>query len=133
MLEAASEGTEGMQAVLNVINNRAGGDMTRVMGVVSRPKQFSALNSATASTNPDYGPIIERATQDPLFSEAYALVQRLEAGELDDITDGADHYHADKGAEKPYWSVSMEPTRKIGLHNFYRSGQMSTSLVARIE
>ncbi|MEO0795805.1 MAG: cell wall hydrolase [Verrucomicrobiota bacterium] len=120
VLEAASEGEKGMQAVLNVVYNRADGDIHRVIGVIARPKQFTALNSATQARNPDYGPIIERATSDPAFSDAYALVVLMERGELADITGGADHYHADYG-ETPYWTVDMEPTRKIGNHQFYRS------------
>ncbi len=131
VLEAASEGSQGMQAVLNVINNRADGDINRVMGVVCKPKQFTALNSVTNSRNPDYGPIIERATMDPQFSEAYLMVQQLERGELIDITDGADHYYADHG-ETPYWSTSMHFTRKIGQHNFYRSNA-NTALLAQAQ
>lgn len=131
ILEAASEGAEGMQAVLNVIHNRADGDLDRVMGVVSKPKQFTALNSATNAPRPDYGPIIERATSDALFSEAYALVQQMERGELVDITDGADHYHADHG-ETPYWTADMHLTKKIGSHTFYRS-ESNPALLAQVE
>lgn len=129
VLEAASEGPEGMQAVLNVIQNRAGGNIDRVMGVVAKPKQFTALNEATNSRNPDYGPIIERATSDPVFSEAYALVKIMEQGDLADITGGADHYHADHG-EAPYWTASMHFTKKIGSHTFYRS---EPALLAQVE
>lgn len=120
VLEAASEGPEGMQAVLNVIHNRAGGDVNRVMGVVARPRQFAALDRATASRHPDYGPLIERATQDRLFSAAFDMVLAMEAGRLPDITGGADHYHA-VTSEAPYWADTMQPTRQIGAHRFYRS------------
>lgn len=126
VLEAASEGTEGMQAVLNVIHNRAGGDPDLVVGVVCKPKQFTSLNNYTGTRTPDYGPLIERATQDPLFSDAYALVQLMEKGQLEDLTAGSDHYHA---GEPPYWTLNMTPTKTIGMHRFYRS----TPIVARIE
>ncbi|WP_309381020.1 cell wall hydrolase [Cerasicoccus frondis] len=129
VLEAASEGPEGMQAVLNVIQNRANGDLTRVMGVVCRPKQFTALNSVTGVRNPDYGPIIERATQDPNFSAAYDMVILMEKGQLADLTGGADHYHADNG-ETPYWTETMLPTCTIGKHSFYRSDKAPANLVA---
>lgn len=126
IMEAASEGSEGMQAVLNVIQNRAEGDTDRVMGVVCKPRQFTSLNSYTDARYPDYGPLIERATQDPRFSDAYGLVQLMEQGKLADLTAGADHYHA---GEPPYWTINMTPTKTIGLHRFYRS----TPIVARIE
>jgi len=120
VLEAASDGPDGMQAVLNVIHNRAGGDIHRVVGVVAQPKQFTALNRATRSRHPDYGPVIERATNDPSFSLAYDLVVLMEQGKLPDITGGADHYHADHG-ERPYWTESMTLSARIGDHLFYRS------------
>ncbi|WP_269540221.1 cell wall hydrolase [Cerasicoccus fimbriatus] len=132
VLEAASEGSEGMQAVLNVIHNRAEGDITRVMGVVCRPKQFTAMNSATGVRNPDYGPLIERATLDRNFSIAYDLVVLMESGQLEDITGGADHYHADHG-EAPIWSASMKPTRTIGSHTFYQSTSADPALLAQVE
>ncbi|WP_309399146.1 cell wall hydrolase [Cerasicoccus maritimus] len=130
VLEAASEGEQGMHAVLNVIVNRANGDVSRVPGVVCRPKQFTAMNSATGVRNPDYGPIIERATRDANFSLAYDLVVRMEKGQLKDITGGADHYHAENG-ETPYWTQTMKPTCTIGLHTFYRSDKAKPALVAQ--
>lgn len=132
VLEAASEGPEGMQAVLNVIHNRADGDLTRVMGVVCKPKQFTALNGVTGVRNPDYGPLIERATLDRNFSAAYDMVVRMEKGQLKDITGGADHYHADHG-DTPYWTENMTPTRTIGSHTFYQSSQANPALLARVE
>jgi len=132
VLEAASDGADGMQAVLNVIYNRAGGDIHRVVGVVAAPKQFSALNSATSARHPDYGPIIERATSDASFSLAFDLVRRLELGELPDITGGADHYHLDRG-KAPYWARSMDQTTRIGEHIFYRSTNAEPALVALSE
>ncbi|MGE9295503.1 MAG: cell wall hydrolase [Puniceicoccales bacterium] len=130
VLEAASEGPEGMQAVLNVIYNRAGGDIHKVVGVVARPKQFTAFNSATQADRPDYGPLIERATSDIAFNTAYGLVEKMERGTLPDITGGADHYHADHGGETPYWTGNMEKTTRIGEHIFYRSANAKPALVA---
>jgi spore germination cell wall hydrolase CwlJ-like protein len=40
-------------------------------------------------------------------------------GNLDDITQGSTHYHADY--VKPHWSMHYTPVTKIGAHIFYTS------------
>lgn len=119
VLEATSEGIEGMQAVLNVIYNRAGHDLTRVVGVTVRKKQFSALNSVTSKPNPDYGPILAKAyEQKDYFRAAMHLVRIMENGQLQDNTFGATHYHTTNG-RVPAWSHHLRYLTTIGNHRFY--------------
>lgn len=121
VLEAAGEGIEGMQAVLNVIYNRADKRMDKVVCQVVKPMQFTSLNHVTKSATPDYSIVIRRALHDPLFNEAYKLVMLLEQNELKDNTGGADHYHASDMLEVPYWTSGMQKTVTIGSHIFYVS------------
>lgn len=125
VLEATSEGVEGMQAVLNVIYNRAGRDLDRVVGVTVRKGQFSALNSVTGKRNPDYGPILAKAyEQKDYFRAAMHLVRIMEMGELQDNTFGATHYHTVDG-RVPNWSRDLRYLTTIGNHRFYTDGSPS--------
>lgn len=121
ILEAASDGEEGMRAVLNVIFNRADRQPQKVVQEVVKPKQFTSLNSVTGQRNPNFSPIIRRALKDPLFNEAYQLVLKMEQGELIDNTRGADHYHVSQVESNPYWAETMKPTTTVGSHIFYTS------------
>jgi len=115
--EARSEGAAGMQAVLNVIMNRAriggwwGDDPVEV---ATKPWQFSAWNK----NDPNRGRLLSVTTADPKFREALALAARAVAGTLPDITGGATHYYADYIA-KPTWAAKMTKTATIGRHLFY--------------
>lgn len=120
ILEAEGEGKAGMQAVLNVIYNRANHRIAKMVEVVTNPGIFSSLNSATYSPSPDYGPLIQRALSSPQFGTAYTLVNTLERSHLFDITYGSDYFHSIQ-IENPEWTNSMRHVRKIGAHRFYRS------------
>ncbi len=117
VLEASSDGQEGMTAVLNVIFNRADRQHDRVLEVISRPRQFTALNAATAGQR-NYGPLLARAMKDPNFDDAYRLVLKMERGELVDNTFGADHYHS---GPRPAWARSMRRVTTVGSQQFYTS------------
>lgn len=121
VLEAASDGELGMQAVLNVIYNRAEKNVNRVLKEVVKPKQFSCFNSVTGRPNPDFSQLIKRALYDPMFNQAYQLVIKMEHDELIDNTFGADHYHATTLSVFPYWAEAMRITNIVGGHIFYTS------------
>jgi len=88
VLEAGGEKAPGaMQAVLNVISNRAKGDFYRAYTVVLKPYQFSALNSYTVEHG-SLSALINRASQHPRWNEAISLVQKLQQHKLVDITGG---------------------------------------------
>lgn len=125
ILEAASDGVDGMQAVLNVIYNRADQKIGHVVKEVIKPKQFTSFNRVTTKRNPNFSPLIRRALNDPMFNDAYQLVIKLEQGKLEDNTQGADHYHTVKMPEKPYWTEAMQKTVTVGEHIFYTTRSAS--------
>jgi spore germination cell wall hydrolase CwlJ-like protein len=123
--EARSEGAQGLQAVINVIDNRARMDLFNDnkpdwwgeshAGVATQPYQFSAYNE-----NDPNRPQLEAVTDaDPLFVEAVALAAKAVAGRLPDITGGATHYHT-TSLTPPDWALGAEPTAVIGKHIFYK-------------
>ena len=130
--EAGGEGYKGMQAVMNVIMNRVkGGDPFRgAVDVVLKPKQFSFFdqyNDGSAKMQD----IISKAMKHPRWAEAKELALVGMRGKLEDITDGATHYHVTKGPSKvkPKWSSPQfggkNPqalaTNTIGRHTFFKN------------
>ena len=113
VLEAGGEGYHGMVAVANVIDNRAKKSHTSHYKVVRKPMQFSALNGRTNHE------VICLAKGHKLWNVAADIVDQMLAGELTDITSGADHYHAIRIT--PKWSYKMTQTCTIKHHKFYRS------------
>lgn len=128
--EAASEGGEGMMAVLNVIINRASypdtyADMDVLNAgysiwhaVTLNPKQFSAFNIG----DPVRQKLINLASDfqgsvlnNSILGQAYNLAQMAVTGSLQDNTGGATNYHATY--VNPGWS--MERIGQIGNHIFY--------------
>ena len=103
VLEAASDGVEGMRAVLNVIYNRSDHRTERVVRETIKRGQFSSMHSIWGQRNPDYSPILRRAQRDRMYPSAVKLVVLLERGKLFDNTSGATYYHGVNGA-KPYWA-----------------------------
>lgn len=117
VLEAASDGTEGMQAVLNVIINRAKGDLNRMVPATVKHGAFSCMASIWCDI-PDYSPLLSRAQSQPeSFADAMNLIAIMEQGLLSDITGGATHYHT--SSILPYWVSSMRYLTTIGNHCFY--------------
>jgi len=116
--EAADQGEEGMQAVMNVIMNRSKGEFTNAVKVVLAPKQFSTWNSVT---NP-----VARALEDANvwrqnknFQKCFQIVDRASQGKLPDITGGALFYfNPDKAA--PSWAKKLVYTTTISDHQFYK-------------
>ncbi|MCC7299677.1 MAG: cell wall hydrolase [Verrucomicrobia bacterium] len=118
VLEAGGEGTDGMQAVLNVILNRADGCQDRMVEQTVKYGAFSCMSSVWKKPEPDYGPLIDRAqTQSGVYKEALHLIALMEEGFLWDNTSGATHYHA--ASIHPYWADSLRYLTTIGNHIFY--------------
>ncbi len=117
VLEAAGDGAEGMQAVLNVIINRAKGDLNRMVPATVKHGAFSCMASIWSDI-PDYSPLLSRAQNQPeSFANAMNLIAIMEQGLLSDITGGATHYHATY--INPYWVSTMRYITTIGGHHFY--------------
>jgi hypothetical protein len=105
--EARGEGIQGMEAVAQVIRNRA-------MAVALQPKQFSAWNAGEGGNNPQQ---FKPGTQQ--YETAKQAIQRVFSGEAVDPTNGALFYHTPQ--VNPGWSkdVNKYGTTQIGNHIFY--------------
>ena len=127
VLEAGGEGSEGMQAVLNVILNRADGSLHRIVPETVKNGAFSCMSSVWKHSEPNYSPLIRRAeNQSGAYEQAMNLISLMEEGFLRDNTRGATHYHA--SSIQPYWISDMRYLTTIGNHIFYveRGRQMAS-------
>lgn len=114
--EARGEGATGMQAVANVIINRAnnpGWWGRNIIDVCLAPKQFSAWNR----DDPNYAKVQSVTAENPSFKTALDIAARAVAGTLPDITGGATSYHTT--AINPYWADDGKLLTVIGAHKFY--------------
>jgi spore germination cell wall hydrolase CwlJ-like protein len=113
--EAGSEPIEGKIAVANVTLNRKNGKNypNTVCGVVYARNATACAFSWTCDDKED-----TPVTSSERYRESLKIAQLALKGLLQDITDGADHFHAD--FVKPAWSRQMTATAQIGRHIFYR-------------
>ena len=123
--EARGEGESGMQAVMNVIMNRANGNFDKAKDIVLKPKQFSIWNGIN---NPEESAINlakiqsaggRGAKDGPMYKKAVELVDKAMKGQLTDITGGATFYFNPKKAN-PKWAAKMIKIKSIGNHDFYK-------------
>ena len=120
--EARGEGTAGMQAVANVVLNRV--EIARKKGkfwwgnsiieVCHKPYQFSCWNRS----DPSFRKLQAVDEKNLYFVTALRIARRALAGALEDVTNGATHYHADY--VEPYWARGQTPIKTIGRHIFYK-------------
>lgn len=120
--EARGEGMTGMQAVSNVILNRA--EISRKLGgywwgdnvlqVCQKSFQFSCWNK----DDPNYKKLISIDESDMYLATALRVARRAMLGFVKDETNGATHYHARN--IMPDWAKGKKPTAVIGRHVFYR-------------
>lgn len=117
--EARGEGVVGMHAILNVISHRVAqpGWWGRDIESVCCPVQFSCWNEA----DPNRSKALAVTDEDPLFRSALTLARQMTAGDLPDVTNGADSYFA-LGIPLPRWAAGRKPVKVIGHHAFYRLG-----------
>ena len=123
--ESRGDGQRGMEAVASVILNRRN-HPTRwpntTAGVVRQRLQFSAWNAWPAGSA---GAANRRAMdqandRDPVFRKALRIARKALAGELEDRTRGADHFHATTMPQPPRWARGQTPTATIGRHRFFK-------------
>jgi spore germination cell wall hydrolase CwlJ-like protein len=117
VLEAASQGTHGMRAVMAVIRNRSRGLPELFSPTVLREKQFSALNRVTSGRE-SLVQSIRRAQRDRTWPRALAIVDEALSDSWTDPTRGATHYT--RSVETTRWTRSLAKTVTIGAHSFYR-------------
>lgn len=108
ILEAANQGERGMQAVFEVLLNRAkSSKIESIYKEARKPKQFSCLNKISDET------AITRAKKSPVWPTAWRIVS---AGRNENLVRGATHYYADWIAEPP-WAKGRRKMR-LGNHIF---------------
>ena len=117
VLEAASQGPEGMRGVMAVIRNRSRGRPELFEPIVLKRKQFSAFNQLTAGYEPR-AHAIQRARRDCMWENALALVEEAQSPAWRDPTAGATHYT--RSNERNRWTRKLEKTVTVGSHSFYK-------------
>lgn len=122
VLEAGGEGNRGMQAVANVLNNRAKRRGTTPAQEALRPSQFSMWNKYNAN-NEEISDVIAKAKRHEKWPIAVDYAKRIQS--LPDITGGATHYynpnHTDvknKIKDPEWWGNNMTNVKVIGNHKF---------------
>lgn len=126
--EDGNGGRWGMQAVINVIDNRrkAGGWWGDTwQDVILKPYQFSIWNARTVAAYKNdpqfkrYLSVIENVDEkNAAFAEAKQLAALAYDGKLADITGGSNHYKLPTA--RAAWADAVEPIAHIGSHDFYK-------------
>ena len=112
--EAEGEGAEGMQAVGNVILNRANIKNKNIPEVMFRKDQFSAIGDKNR-----FNSMINLSPDNPQYIQALEISKKLLAGELDDITNGATHFYNPNTANMELdWIKQYPVVTTIGKHTF---------------
>ncbi|MDR7377114.1 hypothetical protein J2X19_001772 [Rhodoferax ferrireducens] len=116
--EARGEGRAGMEAVACVIMNRRNTHYRRcdnVAEVCLDPWQFSCWNTGDPNRRR-----LDRidAQPDTFYQVAFDVAQQAIAGSLEDVTQGARHYHAVTMRPFPDWALGKR-AKQIGNHLFY--------------
>ena len=107
---------KALEAVGHVIMNRSKASKIPVSSVCLKSKQFSCWNKGDPNRR-----IIENVTlEDPIYRICYATAKRIICNELDDITNGANHYYSTSLSKPPYWAKCKRPVAKFGKHLFFR-------------
>lgn len=116
--EAENQGYLGQQAVANVIMKRVElqwkGD-TNAKDVCLHRLQFSCWNNTP--NNHDRTRILALAADDVALEQCRDIAQLALAGNLPDLTNGADSYEVTGSGA--YWAVDLDPCATIGKHSFY--------------
>lgn len=107
--EARGEGRDGMVAVSNVVMNRVEDPRwpDSPCAVIYQRSQFSWVNQGL------------RVRSSASYELAESIAREVYLGIQDDITSGANHFHANYVA--PRWARRFVRTITIGNHLFYRA------------
>ena len=119
ILEATSDGREGMEAVMSVIVNRARAAGKTPLQILTRNGQFAAMESVWNKKKPNFSPLIAKARKDKNWKIALEIVNNYEGNFWIDTSCGATYYHTVD--IRPYWSKKgdLRCTGRIGDHVFY--------------
>lgn len=108
-------GIEGMQSVINVLQNRAVKRSSSISAEATRPWQFSGMTAKGDVNLTEYPQEFDRA-----FDDALMLMRRLKAGMLNDLTGEATMYYAESMSEPPKWASSYQYTTTIAGQKFFK-------------
>ena len=112
--EARGEGLKGMQAVNEVINNRAKAQNKTRTAICLQPKQFSCWNGITPSKI-----VIDKLQR--LDPQNFAIAKKIAQNQPTNHTRGSQFYHTVNIS--PKWGKNLKrngyKTLKIGDHVFY--------------
>lgn len=115
--EARGEGFKGMVAVAWVVRNRFQAQSRwgkTITAVCRQPYQFSCWNE----NDPNREKLIKVTADDSSFLRALGVAALVMTGDIDDPTDGADHYHTLD--IRPSWADNMRVTLVQGHHRFLK-------------
>ena len=114
--EGASEGEVGMQAIVNVIQNR-----------LKNPRRYGRTAKKVVTKKYAFSAYADKALMARNYKQVKPIADKLVAniGKLPDITGGADHYMTkamyNKKMQNPNsWVQKMEVTKTIGNHVFMK-------------
>ena len=118
---------EGMHAVLNVIMNRAKGNIRSAAMECLKPKQFSGWNKVNKKDVNDIKKFIDSKKNHSKYKEAIKLVQQAKSGTLKDITKGSNHFlnvqltkQQRSGGKLPSWYDPRKVVTDFGKHRFLK-------------
>ena len=122
---------DGMHAVLNVIMNRAKGNIRQAAVECLKPKQFSGWNKINKKDPEAIKQFIDSKRNHSKFKGALDLVNKARSGSLKDITKGANHFlnvqltkQQRKGGNLPSWYDSNKVVADYGKHRFLKLQEM---------
>ena len=110
-------GMKSLQAIAWVVKNRAKHLQFSpyIHKVCMQPWQFSCWNM----NDPNRKILLEANFADKVFQKCYLAATSVLFDNIDDCTNGANHYHSTAIAP-PYWAKNQNPTTTIGRHIFYK-------------
>lgn len=124
--EARSEPIMGQYAVAMVTLNRAKGERKNVCRVVLAKKQFSWTTTLVKGVT--VAPSGLPKDQDA-WKKAQIIANVSLSGKMPDFTNGSNFYHVQR--IRPYWVSSMERTKQVGRHIFYRHHEYVTTYLSK--
>lgn len=113
-------GTDGMQSVINTLQNRAARRGTDMYTEAIRPMQYSSIAPPPEMKARDSEAARWPALNDSAYATALQLAEQALDGTLADITGGATNYYALSMEEPPDWAAEMTYTVTIKGQKFFR-------------
>ena len=109
-------GLNALAAVGHVIMNRSIENGQDIEAICKKPWQFSCWNK----NDPNRKIIENISMENHLYRICYIIAKRIICNELEDITNGANHYYSKTMKIPPYWVKDKTPTIEIGSHVFFK-------------